>query len=392
VTWAIHEGDALEVLRGMPDERFNACVTSPPYWGLRDYGIPPTTWGDGWVGCLGLEPTPQQYVVHLVELLGEVRRVLRADGVLWMNLGDSYATGAGAVGQHPGGGEQGARWRGDVDRIRDDKRGYRGERLTNGRGDSPAVLRKRTRALRDGTHAGKNAAMAALGPMTQPNRMPIQGLKPKDLVGIPWRSAFALQADGWWLRSDVIWSKANPMPEGVRDRPTKAHEYVFLLSKSERYAYDADAIAEPAGWPEGPGNVRPVRRPPEQSEGADGNTRWRLHDIGPRGDARQTLLHTGPRETRNARSVWTIATQPYAEAHFATFPPELARRCVLSACPPGGTVLDPFAGAGTTLMVAARLGRHSEGIELNPTYAAMARRRIERDAPLFNVQHPEPAA
>lgn len=230
-------GDALTELRLIPDASVRCCVTSPPYWGLRDYGV---------AGQLGLESTPEEYISRMVEVFREVRGALAADGTLWLNLGDSYATGAGKVGECPGGGDnlRGA----DGDRIRDEKRGYRGDRLPNGRGDHPAILRQKTRATRDGTHAGKHTAMAALGPMTQPNRLPLPGLKAKDLIGIPWRVALALQADGWYLRADIIWHKTNPMPESVRDRPTKAHEYLFLFSKSERYFYDADAICEPAGY------------------------------------------------------------------------------------------------------------------------------------------------
>ncbi len=365
MTWRIHEGDALTVLRGMPSEAFNCCVTSPPYWGLRDYGT--GRWEGGEVSCehrgrpkprqdtsgggpdkgrfaetrgtqpgkraysvpvrevcrcgarrvdlqLGLEPTPELYVARVVEIFREVRRVLRADGSVWLNLGDCYATNAGAA----------------------------------QRGAPPSA--KST--LRGNGHTGGGPKLHAGRPIKATRS---HCLKPKDLVGIPWMVAFALRADGWWLRSSVIWSKTNPMPESVTDRPTKAHEDVFLLSKSERYYYDGEAIAEPA--------TGPVR----------GRTAANLHKI-------------EARETRNARTVWTMSSQPFSEAHFATFPPELARRCVLAGCPPGGTVLDPFAGAGTTLMVAARLGRNSEGIELNTEYADMARRRIERDRPLFNVQ------
>src|SRR5262245_47420632 len=198
MTVTILRGDCREVLRTLPAESVNCVVTSPPYWGLRDYGV---------AGQIGLEETYSDYIDKMVGVFEAVRRILRKDGTVWLNLGDSYATGAGAVGECPGGGEQGARWRGDGS-----KRDY------------------------------------GLGPMTQPNRMPQAGLKPKDLTGIPWRVAFALQADGWYLRQDIIWSKPNPMPESVRDRCTKAHEYLFLLSKSERYYYDAEAIAEPATY------------------------------------------------------------------------------------------------------------------------------------------------
>ena len=422
-------GDALERLRELPDESVHCVITSPPYWGLRDYGV---------AGQLGLEATPAEYVEKMVGVFREVRRILRHDGTLWLNLGDCYATGAAAVGNCPGGGEQGARWRGEVNRLRDEKRGYRGERLANGRGDSPAIQRKKSidcgpRGPRNG-HEGKQEYAAAVGPITQPNRMPIPGLKPKDLVGIPWRLAFALQADGWYLRSDIIWAKPNPMPESVTDRPTKAHEYVFLLTKSERYFYDAEAIREP-------------------DAGTD-HQRWVLDaepSLEPSGGLRAP--HGGIRTAegrngtgRNRRTVWSIATQPYPEAHFATFPETLVEPCILAgtseqgACArcmtsldrvmekPGGAfhdhlrdgeqgqsqegarrkrqylenlskprgtigwrrtcvcegalvapciVLDPFMGAGTVALVALKARRNFIGIELNPEYAEMARRRIE---------------
>lgn len=308
-------GDALAVLRTLPDESVHCCVTSPPYWGLRDYGVPRQ---------LGLESTPELYVAHIVEVFREVWRVLRGDGTLWCNLGDCYATGAGRVGNRPGGGDRGTAWADGV------------------------------------------------GPMTQPNRMPLPGLKPKNMVGMPWRVAFALQAHGWYLRSDIIWHKPNPMPESVTDRPTKAHEYVFLLAKSERYFYDAAAIQEPAtdtGRINGRhGRIEePAARPP----GSAPRTLKRI-DYSARG--------------RNKRTVWTITTEPFSEAHFATFPQELARPCVLAGCPVFGTVLDPFCGSGTAGVVALGLGRQFLGIELSPIYAAMARRRIEGDQPLFNDQ------
>ena len=362
-------GDCLDVLSTLPAESVHCVVTSPPYWGLRDYGLPPLVfggdpacaheWGEGlrihkggphgatgtllggsrsvveaqaatkdiqagqfcarcgaWAGALGLEPTPELYVEHMVDLFREVRRVLRDDGTLWLNLGDCYATGAGRVGDHPGGGERGAKWAG--------------------------------RALRNGAHAGKHTAIAAMGPMTQPNRMPLPGLKPKDLVGVPWRVAFALQADGWWLRSDIIWHKPNPMPESVTDRPTKAHEYVFLLTKSERYFYDADAIREP--------HVDAARY---DGGGAAGVS-------SPDYDPRRPALVRVPFAMhgrvyhpagRKRRTVWTITPKPFPAAHFATFPPELPEPCIKAGCPQDGTVLDPFAGAGTTGVVALRLGR-----------------------------------
>ena len=360
----IMQGDALEVQGQLPSESANCIVTSPPYWGLRDYGVD---------GQLGLEATPEEYVEKLTEVFRRLRRVLRGDGILWLNLGDCYATGAGKVGEHPGGGEQGARWRGEGSKHDGAKsRGYRGERLANGRGDQPAVLRQKT---------------VGVGPMTQPNRMPIPGLKPKDLVGIPWRVAFALQADGWWLRSDIIWSKPNPMPESVTDRATKAHEYVFMLAKSERYYFDADAIKEPCSWPNGPNSPQSIASPYGQGFTRRGTKHRSVEPArgdGVNGGGSQAAGSISfPTDFRNARSVWPISTEPFPEAHFATMPTELARRCILAGCPRGGTVLDPFAGAGTTGLVADRLGRHFVGFELNPEYAEMAKRRIRNDAPLF---------
>jgi len=350
MTWEVRQGDALSLLRHLEASTVQTCVTSPPYWGLRDYGT--ATWEGGDPECehkgrpkpqrdisgvpvravcrcgalrvdlqLGLEEAPGVYVARLVEILAEVRRVLRPDGTLWLNLGDCYWS----------------RPNGSV-----------GATTIDGSSATAAAYRQ-TNALRK-------------------NRPADPVLKHKDLIGIPWRAAFALQESGWWLRSDIVWAKPNPMPESVSDRPTKAHEYLFLLAKSERYFYDTKAIAEPAGWPDGPGNVRPVRRPPEQNDGPDGNTRGRLHEI-------------GPRETRTKRSVWTIGTQPFPEAHFATFPEALVEPCILAGSRPGDLVLDPFAGSGTVGVVALRHGRRFLGLELNPDYARMARRRIV--GPLF---------
>jgi DNA modification methylase len=363
-TWRLLVGDVRERLAELPDDSVQCCVTSPPYWGLRDYGH---------AGQIGLEATPAAFVEEMVAVFHQVRRVLADDGVLWLNLGDCYATGAGKVGDHPGGGDQGARWKGDA------AGGHRGSR-----GGSPKQ-----------PHTG-----AAVGPLTQPNRLPLPGLKPKDLVGIPWRVAFALQADGWYLRSDVIWSKPNPMPESIKDRPTKAHEYVFLLSKSERYFYDADAIRQPyaestlrefqdgyegqATKPyDGTGaqNASDVKRRIVDKQRGHGrrhagfNDRW---DAMPK-DEQQ--MHGS-----NARSVWTIATQPYPEAHFATFPEALPEKCIKAGSRIGDTVLDPFTGSGTTGAVAVRLGRHFIGCELNPTYADLARQRIGGAAPLFAAE------
>jgi DNA modification methylase len=293
------EGDCRAVLAGLPAGSVHTVVTSPPYFGLRDYGHD---------GQIGLEPTPDEFVAALVAVFREVRRALRDDGTVWLNLGDSYA-----------GGGCGAR-----DEMRWPKQS---------RNDHMPV------------HAKAST-----------------GLKNKDLIGIPWMVAFALRADGWYLRSEIIWAKPNPMPESVTDRPTKAHEQVFLLSKGPRYFYDADAVREvDGGRPSGNGFVRDHRLTYQNADGTG------------RGNEEQWE----PGRGRNKRSVWTVATQPYPGAHFATFPPKLIEPCILAGCPEGGAVLDPFAGAGTTGMVALQHGRSFVGCELNPVYAQMARDRIE---------------
>lgn len=338
-------GDALEKLRELPNESVQCVVTSPPYWVLRDYGVD---------GQIGLERTPGDYVRNLASVFCEVNRVLRCDGTLWLNLGDCYATGAGKVGGAPGGGEQGARWA-----------GYHG------------------------AHAKVNSGKAAyripddgLGPKTQPNRMPIEGLKPKDLVGIPWRVAFALQSGGWWLRSDIVWHKPNPMPESVSDRPTRAHDYIFLLSKSLHYFYDHESIKERVtgnAHARGDG-VNPKAKTPGPNSRAYVDRVPKPRKQNPSFSAAVMGLVT----TRNKRSVWTVASEPYTESHFATFPTKLVEPCILAGSREGDTVLDPFCGAGTTGLVAARLKRDFIGIELNAEYAAMAERRIRDDAPLLN--------
>lgn len=293
-------GDALDVLRTLPDGGFQCCVTSPPYYGLRDYGMP---------GQIGLEATPDAYVTRLVDVFREVRRALRDDGVMFLNIGDSYNNfRVGQCGQSVHGHE------------------VHGQPVQKRRGS--------------------------------------EGFKEKDLLGIPWMLAFALRADGWFLRQDIIWHKPNPMPESVRDRCTKAHEYVFLLSKSARYFYDADAIREaPTGRTDPTGII---------NTGADGAR-----------EKRHATLHGDV--GANARSVWTIATQPYSESHFATMAPALAERCILAGSKPGDAVLDPFGGAGTTGLVADRLQRRATLIELNPAYATMARNRVYDDAPLLGM-------
>jgi DNA modification methylase len=300
-------GDCREILRTLPDASVHCCVTSPPYFGLRDYGVEHQ---------IGLEPTPDEYVSQLVEVFREVRRVLRDDGTLWLNLGDSYAAGG------RGGGADGSKQQ---------------------------------------TNVG-----ALLGP-----KKPPAGLKPKDLIGIPWRVAFALQADGWWLRQDIIWSKPNTMPESVTDRCTKAHEYIFLLSKSARYYYDADAIKTPVSPKTLTVNTTPRKGTGIESTGEKLN-KW-IEENGGR-------YHP---EMCNKRSVWEVATQPYSEAHFATFPPALIEPCIKAGCPVGGTVLDPFGGAGTTGLVADRLQRNAIMIELNPEYAKLATNRLADDAGMF---------
>ena len=308
----IIQGDCIEGLRTLQDASVHCCVTSPPYWGLRDYGHD---------GQIGLEQTPEAYVARMVEVFREVRRVLRDDGTCWVNLGDSYAAGPMTAAE-----KNGARSGGTLN----GRKGY---------ADNVCVSQRRS---------------------------PVpSGLKPKDLVGIPWRVAFALQADGWWLRQDIIWHKPNPMPESVRDRCTKAHEYVFLLTKSERYFYDAEAVSEPAvtGGKKGlgfyPDRAVAMGRKPSGNEAK-----------GPSSGVRPM--------TRNRRSVWTIPLKPYSGAHFAVMPPDLVEPCIKAGCPEGGTVLDPFAGSGTTLAVAAELGRSGIGCELNPEYIELANQRIAK--------------
>lgn len=271
-------GDALTVLKTLASESVHCCVTSPPYFGLRNYGM---------AKQLGLERTYPEYIARLVEVFREVRRVLRNDGTLWLVMGDSYATGGGKVGNCPGGGKQGERWA-----------GYRGDH-------------------------GKDPKASAIGPMTQANRLPQPMLKPKDLIGIPWRVAFALQADGWYLRSDIIWAKPNPMPESVRDRPTKAHEYVFLLAKSQRYFYDADAVKEPSN-PASAGRYKYLFGSPAQLARPMNDT--------------VVVGIRAPSASRNRRTVWTVTSHPYKGAHFATFPPKLIEPCILAGCPEGGVI------------------------------------------------------
>ena len=315
-------GDCLESLRTLPDECVNCCVTSPPYWGLRDYKVD---------GQIGLEKTPEEYVARIVDVFREVRRVLRDDGTLWLNLGDSYA---GSWGNY-GGRNRGSGTQRDI---------INGSSVPN-----PAY---------DGRERDR------------PPTASVPGLKPKDLVGIPWRVAFALQADGWYLRQDIIWAKPNPMPESVTDRCTKSHEYIFLLSKSARYFYDAEAVAEAAANATDLGLLRGVC-----DVGKTDGVAWHAPSIAKR-QAAGIDSRTAGNGKRNRRSVWTVSTKPYEGAHFATFPTDLIEPCVLAGCPEGGTVLDPFNGSGTTGEVALKHGRRYVGCELNPDYVALSLKRI----------------
>lgn len=419
-------GHVLDVLRGLPEGSIPLVVTSPPYWGLRAYGTHPQVWGGlpdhahewsptlprrersadegrgklqaahrgasydaqggevcgcgSWKGELGAEPTPEAYVEHLGLVFDEVRRVLRIDGSVWLNLGDTYTT-------HPAGLLGAKRWKASTLANRD-----------NTGAEQAGAFDKRT-----------------------------SGLREKNLVGIPWRVALDLQRRGWYLRSDCIWSKPNPMPESMKDRPTRAHEYVFLLTKHTKYFYDADAVrgslapstlerakghyANPEDNPDtgskwGPGQRRsyPVLTPAMRSlspkyapstiretlEGYDGQATKSYGGTGAQNpsDVKRSVIagikkraEEGKPNGANLRTVWEITTQPYPGAHFATFPEALPERCILLSSRKGDTVLDPFAGSGTVLQVARALGRRSVGIELNPRYVKLARRRSGADLP-----------
>ena len=391
-------GDVLATLRSLPDEIVNCCVTSPPYWGLRDYGT--ATWVGGSAECdhrgkpfatkanvnrntngsndtknqedrefykeqcpkcgairkdqqLGLEKTPEEYVARMVDVFREVRRVLRKDGVMFLNLGDSYAGGGRGF-------------------------GYGGKQDTN---------------------KGCDGMPVSIVP---------KGLKPKDLVGIPWMLAFALRADGWWLRQDIIWAKPNPMPESVKDRCTKSHEYIFLLSKSAKYYYDNEAVMEVAtgfdgrkdtmfkGAVKSYDGVMPGGKP--QSFAQNGHERWQYKSLetgrtgevhsgyeNPDGSLRVSFDDKGV-PVRNKRDVWTVTTKPYKGAHYATFNPELIKPCILAGAPEGGIVFDPFVGSGTTVATAIQLGRKGIGIDLSFKYLQEnAKARVESaELPLLN--------
>lgn len=331
-------GDVREQLRLLPADHFDCVVTSPPYWGLRDYGV---------AGQIGLERTLGEHLAVMVDVFSEVRRVMKPTATLWLNYGDCYATS-------PNG-------RKAADIVNDD-RTFRDKPFST---IGPIYDPNYERTAR----AGKTQNFGNLGAQHGGRIMAGGNLKPKDLCMIPNRLAIALQDDGWWVRSEIIWHKPNPMPESIKDRPTVSHEKIWLLAKSERYFYDSDAVKEPSA-DTGRENGR---------EGRAEDDRARPPGSGPRTLARIDYTVLG----RNLRNVWSICPAAFAGAHFATFPPELAVRCIKAGCPPGGLVLDPFGGAGTTGLVADRLQRHATLIELNPEYAAMARRRIHDDAPLL---------
>jgi DNA modification methylase len=421
-------GDCRDVLKTLPDASVHCCVTSPPYWGLRSY-LP----DDHPNKCLeiGSEPTLQEWVQTMVEVFREVRRVLRDDGTLWLNLGDAYA-GSGR------GGNVGNDSSGLAGRQTDHARIARSAHQVSDhqRTHCPTVRGSRLPA---GFHAG----IVDAGQSGRAWTAPPAGLKPKDMMGQPWRVAFALQDDGWWLRQEIIWAKPNPMPESARDRCTKAHEHIFLLSKSERYFYDFDAMQEPVsggaharnsaeaqgrkrpgfghgydaqpkpryatpdGWATGPG---PHTAAAHQVEAA--HPKARRPGVGPKAagaaegdggyaDGKSERLGRGPGwrarqnesfsaavtdlvDTRNPRSVWTIPTHAFKGAHFATFPPALAERCITAGCPVGGLVLDPFGGAGTVGLAADRQHKSAVLIDLDERNLPMASDRIKGDAPLFS--------
>jgi DNA modification methylase len=332
----IYEGDCLEGLKTLPDECVDCCVTSPPYFGLRDYGHD---------GQIGLEETPEKYVQKMVEVFTEVKRVLKKEGTLWLNLGDSYA-GSG-IGTND----------------------YR-------------------------TEASRSINKTSIMHPKKTVLNKLEGIKPKDLIGIPWTVAFALRYSGWYLRQDIIWHKPNPMPESVTDRCTKAHEYIFLLSKSAKYYYDATSIKQPLV--EHSTNVYPF------SDGSKKETMFKQRGLSneyikaykhrgtgdkkPTGhsgnyDAEGNLIGDG---MANKRSVWTVTTKPFSEAHFATFPEDLIVDCIKAGCPENGIVLDPFMGAGTTALVASKLNRNFIGFELNADYIEIIKKRLQGELGMFN--------
>ena len=373
----IYCGNSLDVLKSMADESVDCCITSPPYWGLRDYGT--AEWEGGDAECehkvgrfeyavnekqvsnngsaghqakdicpkcgairkdkqLGLEKTPEEYVANMVQLFREVRRVLRKDGTLWLNLGDSY--------------------------------------LSDG---------KKEMSVKEGSgiqadQRAKNDDYRETTPTRNARYYKNTNLKRKDLCGIPWRVAFALQADGWWLRQDIIWHKPNPMPESVRDRCTKSHEYIFMLTKSARYYFDNEAIKEPANYD---GRKDTVMKGSAKYQNGYFPTDVNTQSIALKGHKRWKENTDGVK-VRNKRSVWTVTTKPYKEAHFATYPPDLILPCVKTA-KPDAVILDPFFGSGTTGLVAVQNGRRYIGIDLNPEYCAIAAKRIDGELQQANI-------
>lgn len=322
----ILNGDVRQILPILPDESFDCCVTSPPYWGLRDYGV---------AGQIGLEPTMQEYLDTMVGVFREIRRVLKSDGTFWLNIGDSYAANRG--GTTP-----------PAETMAGGKNGHGDEYSKRGRKD------------------GYNPSRDPKG----------HGLKHKDLCMIPNRLAILLQEDGWYVRSEIIWHKPNPMPESVRDRPTSAHEKVWLLTKNDKYFYDSYSISEPV-------SQSSIDRLSQNIELQEGSSRAN-------GGAKinGNMKAVGSLERRNCRNVWSITTKPFKGAHFATMPVELAERCIKAGCPEGGMVLDPFGGAGTTGMAAKSLNRNATLIELNTDYIDIMSDRIYQSSPLFSeIEH-----
>jgi DNA modification methylase len=310
--------DCITGMKTLPDGCIHTCITSPPYYGLRDY--------DGGDAEIGGEETPEQYVQKMVEVFREVRRILRDDGTLWLNLGDSYATTSGGM-----------------------------EQLRKMGEDTPAYGKiKYAEGYKGVSQKGKAGAKR-------------EGLKHKDLIGIPWRVALALQADGWYLRQDIIWNKPNPMPESVTDRCTRSHEYIFMLTKQPKYYYDHEAIKEPCTSKGGGSCFGKISMKEQATSSGQQSRRYERPDYSLTG--------------KNRRSVWTVTTKAYKGAHFATYPKDLIEPCVLAGCPAGGTVFDPFTGSGTTAVVALTHGRNYIGTELNPEYVKLAEARIAEEVP-----------
>lgn len=344
----IHKVDVLDGLKMLPSNSIHCVVTSPPYWGLRDYGV---------LGQLGLESTPEEYIAKMVLVFREIRRVLRNDGTLWLNIGDTYYGGKGANGA--------------------------------------------SRTGMDGHEPINVDALISTQPGEfRPQDRPHPELKAKDLVGIPWELALALRKDGWYLRQDIIWSKPNPMPESIHDRCTKSHEYIFLLTKSRKYYYDQVSIMQPVklssqirlqqdvanqtGSHRVPGKVNGTMK--ARSSGNKARVPAILRGVPSGNNKNQAANVPWTGELANKKSVWVIPTMPYKDAHFATFPVKLIEDCIKAGTPAGGIVFDPFMGSGTTAIVASSLGRNFLGFELNPKYIKIAEKRINKELGLFLPQ------